>query len=140
MREKMEENRIVRVTEVEITEAAFAEGRRVTDALDSLRADSSGLNAFIEGYQGEIRFIEPGTETIRLLEQQLIDAYLADTSGTYQDNVQSVRNVNGVIDSLLYTRPVVTKMPDGRDKLMGVWNIWLPRKELVMRISRDKEE
>lgn len=138
MREKMEENKIVHVTEVEITEAAFAQGRSAVKTLDSLGADSAAVEAFIGNYEGEIHFVQPGDETIRLLEQQLIDAYLGDPSGSFQDNVQAVRNDQGDTDSLLYSKPVMRKLPDGQDALIGVWNIWLSRKELVKDIGRTK--
>jgi hypothetical protein len=136
MREKMEENKIVRVTEAEITEEAYAEGREVVHIMDSLQADSSDLGAFVNHYAGEIRFVRPGEGTVHLLEQQLIDAYLSDPSGAFQDNVQEVRNESGDFDTLLYTKPSTRKLPDGADELIGVWNIWLPKKELVRKIGR----
>src|SRR5688572_18058484 len=76
MREKMEENKIVRVTDVEITEAAFAKGRKITSILDSLNGDSSAVNSFLAEQHGNVHFIKPGEGTAHLLEQQLVDAYL----------------------------------------------------------------
>lgn len=136
MKEKMEANRIVRVTEVEIMEAAFEEGRQVVHRLDSLQGNPTGLKSFKESYPGQIHFITPGESTGHLLEQQLIDAYLADPGGAFQDNVQEVRKASGEFDTLLYTKPVMKKLPDGSDELLGVWNIWLPKKELVIGIGR----
>src|SRR5688500_14574862 len=92
MRQRMEENKILRVTEAEITEAAFAEGRQTVAKLDSLRTDSSMLKSFIDEHQATIRFVTPESSHSHLLEKQLIDAYLADPSGTFHDNVQKVRN------------------------------------------------
>lgn len=138
MREKMEQNKIVRVTEVEITEAAFSEGRTHVQTLDSLAADSASLMKYINSSGGAIRFLRPGEETNRLLEKQLIDAYLADPSGAFQDNVQKVRNSQGDFDTLLYTKPVTRKLPDGADELVGVWNIRLARKDLVAHISKNE--
>ena len=138
LREKMEENKIVRVTEVEIIEAAFREGRSMARELDSLQRDSSLLNSYIELKGGSVHFIRPGQEANRLLEQQLIDAYLADPSGTFQDNVQKVRNDQGDFDTLLYTKPVVKKLSDGSDELVGVWNIWLSKRDLVKDIGRTR--
>ncbi|MDQ2655848.1 MAG: hypothetical protein M3Y60_00395 [Bacteroidota bacterium] len=138
MREKMEANRIVRVTEAEIMDAAFEEGREVVHSLDSLEGNTAGLDAYRGSYPGQIHFITPGQSTGHLLEQQLIDAYLADPSSGFQDNVQEVRNESGDFDTLLYTKPVMKKRPDGSDELVGVWNIWLPKKELVIQITRDQ--
>jgi hypothetical protein len=140
IREKMEANKIVRVTDVEIMEAAFNEGRQVVRTLDSLQGSSARLDAFKETYLGQIHFIKPGQSTGHMLEQQLIDAYLADPGGEFQDNVQEVRNASGDFDTLLYTKPVLKKLPDGTDELLGVWNIWLPKKELVIEIGRHKPD
>lgn len=136
LREKMDDSKIVRITEIEITEAAFAAGREIARALDSLKADSATIKDYAQKRAADIRFITPGKGTSRLLEQQLIDAYLADPSGTFQDNVQKVRNDHGDFDTLLYTKPVTRKMADGSDELIGVLNIWLSKKELVKEISR----
>lgn len=138
MHEKMEANKIVRVTDVEIMEAAFAEGRQTVLKLDSLSADSSALDSFLNEHDGRIHFLKPGQSESHILEKQLIDAYLNDPSGTFQDNVQELRNNQGDFDTLLYTKPVTKKLADGRDQLVGVWNIWLPKKELVVDISRQR--
>ncbi len=140
MREKMEENKIVRVTEVEITEAAFEEGRRVVAILDSLEADSAGTEVFAAEYSGDIRFLTPGATTARPVEQQLLDAYLTDPSASLDDNVQNIRDENGNVDSLLYTKPRTRKLQDGGNELIGVWNIWLAKKDVVMEISRTKSD
>lgn len=138
MKQKMEENRIVRVTEVEITEAAFSMGRQTVAKLDSLASDSSSLESFLEKKGNRIHFLKPGGPDMHILEKQLIDAYLSDPSGAFQDNVQEVRNEDGGADTLLYTKPVTKKLADGREELLGVWNIWLSKKELVVEISRKR--
>lgn len=138
MKEKMEENKIVRVTDVEITEAAFSTGREIVAKLDSLASDSSILNSFLKQKEGSIHFLKPGGSDRHILEKQLIDAYLADPSGAFQDNVQEVRNEDGGADTLLYTKPVTRKLADGREELLGVWNIWLSKRELVVGISKKR--
>lgn len=137
MHNNMEAHKIVRVTEVEIMDAAYQEGRRITNVLDSLKSDPAARRAFLMK-SGNIHFITPDAANARLLEKQLIDAYLADSSGSFQDNVQELRTAGGNYDSLLYTRPVTKKLADGTDSLEGVWNIWLAKKALVMQIGRTK--
>lgn len=132
VRERMEKNKIVRLTEAEITEAAYAKGRSLVQTLDSLVNDTARLETFLSKRPEKIRYITPNASNARALEKQLIDAYLADESRTYQDNVQNVRNTQGDFDSLLYTRPVTRKLSDGTDQLEGVWNIWLSRKALIL--------
>lgn len=138
MRENMELNKIMKITEVEITEAAFAEGRAIIKAVERFRGDSAKLDSFLKVNEGKVRFIQPGKSNARLLEQQLVDAYIADESGSLQDNVQKVRNDDGGFDTLLYTKPVVKKLSDGSEQLEGVWNIWLPKKELILGIGKKK--
>lgn len=139
MHEKMEVNKIVRVTEIEIVEAAYAEGRKIVNTLDSLHQDSARLKAFIHNSTAEINFLTPDATHARVVEKQLIDAYLSDTSGTFQDNIQNLRNAGGTVDSLLYTKPLTKKLPDGSDQLMGVWNVRLSKKNLVIEIGKKKE-
>ena len=138
IREKMELNKIVRITEVEITEAAFTKGRQMITTLESLEDDSAKIDSFLKTNEGRIRFIRPGESNARALEEQLIEAYLADESGLQLDNVQKVRNSSGDFDSLLYTKPLTRKLENGTEHLVGVWNIWLPRKELALEIGKSK--
>jgi hypothetical protein len=138
MKKNMELNKIVRVTEVEITEAAFDKGRETIEIIESFKGDSTKIDSIIDVSKGRIHYIRPGISNAQELEQQLVDAYLADESGIPRDNVQKVRNNDGGFDSLLYTKPVVTKLPDGSDQLVGVWNIWLPKKELILEIGRKR--
>jgi hypothetical protein len=140
MREQMELHKIVRVTEIEITEAAFEQGRETMKILESFNGESSKTDSFLRANKGAIHFVVPGASNARALEQQLIDAYLADESGAVQDNVQELRNGDGTYDTLLYTKPVTVKMPDGSEQLNGIWNIWIPKKQLVLEIGKRKPD
>jgi hypothetical protein len=136
MKEQMELHKIKHVTEVEITEAAYAKGRQIIASVERYKTDSTALDSVIRQYNGSVRFIIPGKSNALALEQQLIDAYLADESGSLQDNVQKVRNGNVESDSILYTKPVVTKMSDGSESLLGIWNIWLSKKQLILAMDK----
>lgn len=138
MHEKMESSKIVRVTEIEITEAAFAKGRKIVKTIDSLGADAASVDSFLKGSSERVRFLTPDASNAHILEQQLVEAYLAAETGSLQDNVQKLRTPQGDFDSLLYTKPVTTKLPDGSEVLEGVWNIWLPKKDLVLEIGKTK--
>jgi hypothetical protein len=140
MHEKMELNKIVRVTEAEITEAAFVQGRSIISTIDSLKADSAKLRSYLQNRRGSIRFVRPGMSNARALEQQLVEAYLADESGSFADNVQEKRNAGGDYDSLLYTKPVTKRFSDGSEELQGIWSVWLTKKELVLGIGKSKKE
>ncbi|MBT1706186.1 hypothetical protein [Chryseosolibacter indicus] len=136
MHEQMELHKIKKVSEVEITETAYAEGRKIIALLENTKGDSSKIDSLVSVSRGSVRWVEPGKGNVLALEQQLVDAYLADETGSLQDNVQKVRNAGGESDSLLYTKPVVVKMPDGTEKLEGVWNIWLSKKQLILSMDK----
>ena len=135
MKEQMKLHEIKRVTETQITEAAFATGRQLSSTINQIGADSVRLDSLIAAHNGRIRWIVPGKSNAHELEQQLVDAYLADESGGLSDNVQDVRRGTEKTDSLLYTKPVVTKLPDGSERLEGIWNIWLSRKQLILAMD-----
>lgn len=136
LHEKSEQNKIIKVTDSEITEAAFAKGREIVKTIESFEGDSIRIDSLLQKENGRVRWIIPGRTTMHEVEQQLIDAYLAAESGAEQDNVQKIRSNNEEGDSLLYSKPVISQMPDGSDRLEGVWNIWLSKKQLILSMGK----
>ena len=136
LREEMQLREIKRVTEAEITEAAFAKGRALMLSAEKLQGDSASIDSLVRTEKGRLHFLEPGQSRGVMLEQQLIEAYLAAESGQQQDNVQFVRNSEGATDSILYTKPVIIRGTDGSDRLKGVWNLWLSRKQLILAMEK----
>jgi len=136
MHEQMELHKIKKISETEITEAAFAKGRSYMKTLEDAGRDSSKIDSIITASQGRIRWIVPGKANILAMEQQLIDAYLASEAANIEDNVQELRHGVERSDSILYTKPVVTKMSDGSERFEGVWNIWLSKKELILAMDK----
>jgi hypothetical protein len=135
IREEMELSKIRKVSEADIMEAAFARGRLTVETLERLKGDSLRIDSVLKAEQGKIRWIVPGQSSIHETEQQLIDAYLSAETGGQQDNVQKIRNAQGESDSLLYSKPVITRLPDGTDRLEGVWNIWLSKKQIILSMD-----
>lgn len=132
VKEDMESHEIRKVTDAELTEAAFYKGREIISKLEHVKDDSVKTDSIVKASEGKIRWLVPGTSNAMEVEQQLIDAYIASASGGPQDNVQKIRGSDGIeTDSILYSKPVVVKQKDGTDVLTGVWNIWLSRKELI---------
>lgn len=138
MREKMEMNKVIRVTDLEITEGALSKGRSLIGTLENFQPDSSKVDAFLKNEGGRIRFIRPGNSDVQGLERQLLEAYAVDGSGSLQDNVQPKRDAQGEYDSLLYTKPVTKKTAGGSEQLVGVWSIWLRKKEVILELTRKK--
>jgi hypothetical protein len=136
MREGMERHSIKKVSDAEITEAAYKEGRRLIAMVESSRNDSSGIDSVVRSQEGRMRFIVPGKGNATALEQQLVEAYLANPDNTSIDNVQKLRHGNIESDSILYTKPVLVKMKDGSEQLEGVWNIWISKKKLILAMDK----
>ena len=132
----MELHQIRRVTDAEITEAAYARGRQMVTTIEKLSSDSARVDSFVTKHEGRLRWIVPGRSNVQQLEQQLVEAYLADESGGMNDNVQEIRRGGEKSDSILYTKPVVTRLPDGSERLDGIWNIWLSRKQLILAMDK----
>jgi hypothetical protein len=136
MKEQMELHKIKKVTETEITEAAFAKGRSYIKQIESFGQDSSRIGELINETGGRIRWIVPGEGNVLALEQQLVDAYLSDMTGGAQDNVQELKHGTEKTDSILYTKPVIVKLADGSERFEGMWNIWVSKKELILAMDK----
>ncbi len=119
----METSQIKRVSEAEITEAAFAKGRELV-ALLSARKNIDSV-AVANGVK--ISWFKPGEATTREIENQLIEAYVNNLNGAGTDNVQRIGT-----DSLLYMLPVAEKQADGSDVVKGIWSIYFSKKQIVL--------
>jgi hypothetical protein len=129
MREARELQAIRKVSEAEITEAAFRLGREITAGL---RADSPGLvNTSLPVL---VQWVEAGSSAGSELEQMVIDAYLNSfmMGEPLADNVQRLGS-----DSLLYSRPVVVEQDNGVMEVKGVWNVRMSRKQLVLAMDKE---
>jgi hypothetical protein len=132
VKEDMESHEIKKVSDAQLTEAAFEKGRGIVAQLEGAKTDSVKTDSIVGASGGKIRWLVPGASNAMEVEQQLIEAYIASASGGLQDNVQKIRGSDGIqTDSILYSKPVLVKQKDGTDVLTGVWNIWLSRKELI---------
>ncbi len=129
MLEASELQAIVKVTDAEITEAAFAKGRTVMEGLTS----PSELDSLEKVAAVKIHWLEPGAAHGLEIEQQLIDAYINSViEGTsLQDNVQKIGT-----DSMLYTKAIILTRPDSSVEVKGTWNIWMSKKQLILSMNK----
>lgn len=130
MREASEQQAIVKVTDAEIMEAAFAKGRSV---MSQLKVNNPDTSKVATQEVVEIHWLGADKTHGLEIEQQLIDAYLNSLlSGTpLQDNVQKIGT-----DTLLYTNPVVLTRADSSIEIRGTWNIWIAKKELILAMNK----
>jgi hypothetical protein len=131
MREASEQQAIVKVSEAEIMDAAFAKGRNVIERLKKSNPDT-GMVSVEENVR--VHWLAPGKARGLEIEQQLIEAYLTSMlSGVpLQDNVQPIGE-----DSLLYTNPVVTTRADSSIEIKGTWNIWMSKRAVIMSMNKN---
>ena len=123
LQEESRKLEIKRVTEAEIAEAALAKGRSVTD--DRARLDSLG-----HAKGAKIRWQVPGTSNALAVELEIIEAYVMNPTADLPDNVQELGT-----DSVLYSRPEVSILPDSSVSIEGVWSVRLAKKELILEME-----
>ncbi len=137
----MENQKIIKLSDAEIVTASLEEGRAIFSALEQTRFSPEKTDSIARARHARIRWIVPGSPDALEVESQLIEAYVigAETGAT-QDNIQKLRKSPEAedYDSLLYSRPVVTPLPDGVVNVEGVWNIYLAKKEVIRSVSKEK--
>lgn len=140
IKEGLELQKIVKVSEAEIISEALVKGQQVFQLLekDSFKVNTDSI---AEEQKVLIRFISPGVTNARLVEQELIDAYVNGiVANDHPENIQKIwtSEKKEDYDSLLYTRPQITIREDGVEELKGIWSIYMSRKDVVLNISRRK--
>ena len=134
----MDKQKIVKLSDSEIMSASLDQGRIIFDALEKLKFEPSKVDSVAKKYEVKIRWITPGANNALEVENQLIEAYVVGAeTGSTQDNVQELHGPNAIdYDSLLYSRPIVTPMPDGAVNVEGVWNIYMAKKNVILSAAR----
>jgi hypothetical protein len=140
IKEGLELQKIVKVSEAEIMSDALVKGQQVFQLLEknnfNVNTDSLGKNQKVF-----IRFISPGVTNARLVEQELIDAYINGiVTNEHPENVQKIwtSEQKEDYDSILYTRPQIIVRNDGVEELKGIWSIYISKKDVVLNISKRK--
>jgi hypothetical protein len=132
IKEDMQQHQIVKVTDAEITEAAFAKGRQIMKGLNTKGDNAKMMDSLSKINHATIKFLVPGAANALEIENQLIEAYLAsDVNGGMESNVQRLG-----ADSLLYTQPLTEKMKDGAETVKGIWSIRLSKKDLILGMRK----
>lgn len=137
----MEQQKIVRITEPEIMNASLEKGHEVMRFLGQKKYSPSLADSVERQFNVKVHFTVPGSGNALAVEQELIDAYITGmASGAAQENLQKIYNTPGKdsFDTLLYSRPAITVLPDGSEQLDGIWNIYIPKKSIVLEITKTK--
>ena len=139
LHEGMEDQKIVRVSDSEIVTASLEHGRVIYDAMEKVNFDVVKIDSIERRHHVTINLLRPGASNALEVENQLIEAYVAGAETcSIQDNIQKLHPANNPeqYDSLMYTRPKVSPLPDGAVKVEGVWNIHIAKKDVVRSLAK----
>lgn len=131
IKESMEQGEIKKLSEAQVTEAAFAYGRKVASQLDKrdkTLTNTALLDSLSQAYQVEIISLQPDNPNLRGVERQVMEAYM--NGGGANDNIQKMGT-----DSLLYTKPILREHPDGSTEFLKALGIRMTRKQVVLSIK-----
>jgi hypothetical protein len=136
----MEDQKIVKLNDSEIVTASLEMGRQIFAEMERKNFERQKMDSIERAFKVEIKLIKPGASNALAVENQLIEAYISGAeTGAVQDNIQKMHRTASAeqYDSLLYTRPKVSPLPDGAVKVEGIWNIYFSKKEVVRAITKD---
>jgi hypothetical protein len=140
-KEGMEQQKIVRITEPEIMAETLERGHEVMNVLAEKPYSPSLADSVAKAYGVRIRYNVPGKGNAQAVEQELIDAYIIGmATGAADENLQKIYTTSRKddFDTLLYSKPAITKLPDGSEQLDGIWNVYIAKKQIVLQISKSK--
>jgi hypothetical protein len=133
LHEGMATQDIKRVSEADLQEAALLYARAVladVEKVNSSLSNPSKIDSIARTRQVRIYSLIPDDATLREIEKQLVDAYLAGSDvGEVGDNLQKVGE-----DSLLFTKPVFKNRPDGSQQFSHAIGIKMAKKTIVLSI------
>lgn len=127
----MESSEIKKVTDAQITEAAFQYGRQIAalvEKKDRTLSNQSFLDSVSQVFNVEIISLQPENNSLRVVEKQLLEAYQNDTQAP--DNIQKMGT-----DSLVYTKPFTRERPDGSMELTEALGIRMTKKQIILTIN-----
>ena len=132
MRDRMKEDEIKRVTDGELTAAAFDYGRAIAAVLekrDPAMVNKSLIDSLQKAFNVKISAIQPGDSMLLAIESQLIEAYTS-TQSQVADDIQKIGT-----DSVLYTKPMMHERPDGTLEFTRALSIHMPVRSVVLSIE-----
>ena len=134
IREEREESQIKRISDSDITEAAFAYGRSVSAILekrDKLLANKTLIDSLENAFDVEIIAMQTNDSTLRAIEQKVIEAYIAGgSSSSLSDNIQKMGK-----DSILYTKPLMIEKKDGSVEFTQALGIRMAKRAVIRTIK-----
>lgn len=132
IRESIEQGQIKKVSEAEISEAAFSLGISIADFLiqkDPGLTNRTRIDSVGERHQVKIVFLS-AADSLSNIEKQIIEAYEEGVGhNPAVDNIQKIGN-----DSILFTRPII-KSVNGISAFEKALAIRMSKKQIVLSIK-----
>ncbi len=128
----MENSEIKKVTDAQITEAAFQHGRQIAAIIekkDRTLSNKLFIDSVSQVFSVEIVALQSSNNELRTVEKQLLEAY--QTNEQASDNIQKMGT-----DSLLYTKPLSREQPDGSTKFTKALGIRMTKKQVILTINK----
>jgi hypothetical protein len=134
IRENMDAKSLKKISDVELTEAAFSYARSLTKVIEAKNKNIDNrkfLDSLEKSFGVQILAMRPTDSLLRKVERQVIEAYTSgsDLSGI-GDNLQKMGS-----DSLLYTKPLISERPDGTVVFNKALAIRIPKKQVILSIK-----
>ena len=132
IREEREESQLRKISEADITEAAFEYGRMITAIIEKRDVElkqSLFIDSLEKVFSVEIISMKTDDATLRAVEKQVIEAYVSGGNIALSDNVQKMGK-----DSILYTKPLMSEMPDGSVVFAKALGLRMSKREIIRTI------
>ena len=132
IREEREESQLRKISEADITEAAFEYGRMITAIIEKRDVElkqSLFIDSLEKVFSVEIISMKTDDATLRAVEKQVIEAYVSGGTIALNDNVQKMGK-----DSILYTKPLMSEMSDGSVVFAKALGLRMSKREIIRTI------
>ena len=124
-------NQIKKITDSEITAAAFTYGRTIANQVAAKNPRPGFIDSLAASYHVKILLLKPGDTYLSDKEKLIMEAYASVTNKSdFSDNIQKIS-----ADSILYTQPILKENPDGSFFFDHALGIRMPKKEIVLSIK-----
>jgi len=130
IKQSMEEGQIKKITDAELTEAAYEYGRLIAKDVENITGSPVEIQSLESKYGVKISTLQSGDSALIEIEKMIIDAYTSGASPDLSDNIQKLGT-----DSLLYTKPIMKELPDGSMQFEKAIGIHVPKKQVVLSIK-----
>ncbi len=130
----MELNQVRKVSEAQITDEAYRQGRDIAaifEAKDQSVSNEHLIDSIQQIYDVEIISMTPNDSLLRSIERQIIEAYTSGTDvSSLGDNIQKMG-----ADSILYTKPLMIQKPDGTVAFSKALGVRMLKKKIILSIK-----